>query len=62
MNLTTLSGQVVIGLALYSDDPSSNHAVDYIFSVKIVFEKNWNKQKEAGLAHLVKKSNRRSMT
>ena len=34
-------------LAFYSDDPSSNSAEVYSFSVKFVFEKNENKQKEA---------------
>ena len=34
-------------LAFYSDDPSSNPADAYSFSVQIVFEKNENKQKEA---------------
>ena len=36
-------------LAFYSDDPSSNPGDSYIFSVKFVFEKNENKQKEAGV-------------
>ena len=40
-------GQVVSVLAFYSDDPSSNPADAYSFSVQIVFEKNENKQKEA---------------
>ena len=39
-------GQVVSLLAFYSDDPSSNPAEGYFFSVKVVFEKNENKQKE----------------
>ena len=38
-------GQVVSELAFYSDDPSSNPAEVYNFSVKIVIEKNENKQK-----------------
>ena len=38
-------GQVVSMLAFYSDDPSSNPADIYSFSVKFVFEKNKNKQK-----------------
>ena len=42
-------GQVVSMLAFFSDDPSSNLAIANIFSVKFVFEKNENKQKEAGL-------------
>ena len=39
-------------LALYSDDPSWNSAEASSFSVKFVFEKNVNTQKEVGLAHL----------
>ena len=42
-------GQVVSVLAFYSDDPSSNPAEAYSFCVKFVFEKNENKQKEAGI-------------
>ena len=42
-------GQVVSVLAFYSDDPGSNPADDYCFFVQIVFEKNENKQKEAGV-------------
>jgi len=38
-------GQVVSVLAFYSDDPSSNPAEVYNFSVKIFIEKNENKQK-----------------
>ena len=38
-------GQVVRVLAFYSDYPSSNPAEVYNFSVKIVIEKNENKQK-----------------
>ena len=37
-------GRVVSGLAIYSNNPTES----YSFSVKIVFEKNENKQKEAG--------------
>ena len=36
-------------LGFYSDDPSSNPADVYSFSVKFVLEKNENKQKEAGV-------------
>ena len=43
-------------LAFYSDNPSSNPADAYSFSVQIVFEKNENKQKEAGVAHFLKKT------
>ena len=42
-------GQVVRVLAFYSDDLSLNPAEAYTFSVKFVFEKNENKQKEAGV-------------
>ena len=38
-------GQVVSVLAFYSNDPSSNPADAYSFSVEFVFEKNENKQK-----------------
>ena len=38
-------GQVVSVLAFYSEDPSSNPAEVYNFSVKIVIETNENKQK-----------------
>ena len=34
-------------LALYSDDPSSNHTDVYSFFCKFVCEKNENKHKEA---------------
>ena len=47
-------GQVVSVLAYKSDDPSLNLADAYSFSVKFVLEKNKNKQKEVGLAHLRK--------
>ena len=36
---------VVSVLAFYSNDPSSNPAETYIFSVQLVLEKNENKQK-----------------
>ena len=42
-------GQVVSVLAFYFDDPSSNPADAYSFSVKSVYGKNGNKQKEAGV-------------
>ena len=45
-------GQVVSVIAFYSDDPVSTPAV---LSVKFVFEKNENKQKEAGLGPFFKK-------
>ena len=44
-------GQVVSILAFYSGDPSS-------YPVKIVFEKNRNKQKETGLAFFKTKTKR----
>ena len=43
-------GQVVVVLAFHSDDPSSNLAE--VFSVKVVVEKNENKQKRPEFAHL----------
>ena len=46
MTLGRGGGQVVRVLGVYSDDPSSNPAEAYSFSVKFVFE---NKQKEAGV-------------
>ena len=45
-------GQVVSVIAFYSDDPGSTPAV---LSVKFVFEKNENKQTEAGLGPFFKK-------
>ena len=42
-------GQVVSLVDFYYDDPSSNPAEVYNFSVKINVEKNENKQKEAGV-------------
>ena len=42
-------GQVVNVLAFYSNNPSLNLTDAYIFSVKFVFKKNENKQKEAGV-------------
>ena len=41
-------------LAFYSDDPSSNPTEVYNFSLAFVFEKNENKQKEAGVGPLLK--------
>ena len=46
-------GQVVCVLAFYSDDSSSNWSIQF-FSLKFAFEKNKNKQKEAGVAHFLK--------
>ena len=45
-------------LAFYSEDPSSNPADTYSFSVKFMFGKNKNKQRKGpGLAHFFKKTN-----
>ena len=41
-------GQVVSVHVFYSVNPSSNPAEAYSFSVKFVFEKSGNRQKEAG--------------
>ena len=46
-------GEVVSMLAFYSDDPSSNPADAYSFSVKFVVEKDKNEQKR-GLGHFKK--------
>ena len=48
-------GQVVSVLAFYSDDPSSNPAEVYNFSVKIIIEKNENKQKRGRVGPFLKK-------
>ena len=48
INTALLAVVVVSVLAFYCDDPSSNPAGVYNFSVKIVVKKNENKQKEAG--------------
>ena len=42
-------------LTFYSDDPSLNPAKAYSFSVKFLFEKKENKQKEAGVGPIFKK-------
>ena len=42
-------GQVVSVLAFYFNNPSSNPAEAYSFSVKFVFEKNKNKQNGGGI-------------
>ena len=48
-------GQVVSVLAFYADDPNSESRLSLqFFSVKFVFKKNENKQKEADLVHLKK--------
>ena len=48
-------GQVVSVLAFYSNDPSSNAAEAYILSLKFVYEKNENEQKEDGVGPFKKK-------
>ena len=45
-------------LTFYSDDPSLNPAKAYSFSVKFLFEKKENKQKEAGVGPIFKKRTR----
>ena len=49
-------------LAFLSKDPSSNSALAYSFSVEFVFEKNENKQKEAGIGPLFLKKKRITAT
>ena len=49
---------MVSELTFYSDDPSSNPADAKSFSVKFVFEKNENKQKETGLGPFLTLSQR----
>ena len=49
---------VVSVLAFYSNNPSSNPADVYSFSVKFVFEKNENIQKEAGVGPFLNKKNK----
>ena len=44
--------RLLLKLAFYSVDPSSNPVEAYNFFCKIVFEKNENKQKEAGVGPL----------
>ena len=57
INLGHGGGQVVSVLAYYSDDPCSSPIEAYSFSVKFVFEKNKNKQEEAGVGtHFFKKT------
>jgi len=47
--LVSSRGQVVSVLAFNSDNPSSNPAEAYSFSVKIVFEKSKPNKKEAAV-------------
>ena len=55
-NMGCGGGLVVSVLAFYSDDPSSIPAEVYNFFCKIVVEKNENKQKEAGVGPILKKT------
>ena len=48
VNIWSGGGQVVSVLAFHSDDPSSNPTEVYSFEFCELFEKNENKQKEAG--------------
>ena len=48
-------GQVVSMPAFYSDDPSSNPAEVYNFSVKLFLKRTKINKKRPGLAHLKKK-------
>ena len=45
-------------IAFYSDESSLNPTDAYIFSVKFVFEKYENKQKEAGVGPFLNKKNK----
>ena len=47
-------GQVVGGLAFYSDDPSSNPAETCNFFSNILLEKNENKLKRGQVGQLIK--------
>ena len=48
-------GQVVSVLAFYSDDPSSNPAEVYNFSVKLLLKRTKINKKEAGVGPFLKK-------
>ena len=50
-------GQVVSVLAFYSDDPSSNPAEVYNFSVKLLLKRTKINKKEAGVGPFFKKKN-----
>ena len=54
--------QVVSMLAFYSIDLRLNPTEAYSFSVKFVFEKNENKQKEAGIGQFKKQCSRLFLT
>ena len=47
-------GQVVSVLAFYSDDPSSNPAEVYNFSVKLLLKRTKINKKEAGVGPFLK--------
>ena len=47
---------MVSGLAFYSDNPSSNPAEVYIFSVKLLLKRTKINRKEAGVGPFFKKS------
>ena len=47
--------EVVIVLAFYSDDPSTNLLKPTVFSAKYLFLNDERKQKEAGVGQLFKK-------
>ena len=49
-------GQVFSVLAFYSDDPSSNPAEVYNFSVKLILKRTKINKKEAGVGPLKKTS------
>ena len=54
-NLGRGGGQVVSMLAFYSDNPSSNPAEVYNFSVKLLLKRTKINKKEAGVGPLEKK-------
>ena len=54
LELGSGGGQVVSVLALYSDDPSSNPAEVYIFSVKLNLKRTKINKKRPELAHFQK--------
>ena len=56
-NMGRGGGQVVSVLAFYSDDPSSNPAEVYNFSVKLLLKSTKINKKRPGLAHLKKMNN-----
>ena len=57
LNMGCGGGQVVSVLAFYSNNPSSNPAEAYSFSVKFLFEKEQKQNKKRpGLVHFFKKN------